>query len=138
MLPPTDSISRAMSSALRLAVPLMRVLRHQLGDAVVGGGLGQHTALEGGAEFNERQAMIFLHEQAQAVGQFEFLNRAVGVRFAGDGGFGRGAFGEQGVERAIFGREILARDALDIGGRDAFYGGEITLGKSEIIRGEPA
>ena len=57
--------------------------------------------------------------------------------FAGDGCFGRGAFGQQGVKRAVFRREIFAGDALQIGGRDAFHGGEIAFGKIQIIGREP-
>ena len=43
-------------------------LGHQLSDAVVRGGFGEHAALKRGAKFDEGQAMIFFHEQAQAVG----------------------------------------------------------------------
>ena len=76
MLPPTDSISRGdlLGGARRGAfeqhlAPSAEVMPLLL--AV----FRQHAALENGAKFDERQAMVFLHQQAQAVGQFEFLDR---------------------------------------------------------------
>src|SRR5208283_2119489 len=44
----------------------------QLGDAVVVPGLGQHAAPEHGTKFDEGQAMVLLHQQAQAVRQLKF------------------------------------------------------------------
>ena len=49
-------------------------LGEQLRDAVVVGGFGQHAALERRAKFHKGQAMILFHEQAQAIGQFKFLD----------------------------------------------------------------
>ena len=84
MLPPTDSISVAISSAVRRRGAFEQHLGEQLGDAVVLRGFGEHAALEHGAKFDERQAMVFLHQQAQAVGQFKFLDRLVALRFSFD------------------------------------------------------
>jgi hypothetical protein len=80
-----------------------------------GGGFGQHAALEHGAKFHERQAVVLLHQQAQAVGQFKFPDRLVAVRFNRAAlAFGALPFGQQRVQRAVFRREIFAGDALDI------------------------
>ena len=81
MLPPTDSISVAIFSAVRRLRAFEQHLGEQLGDAVVLGGFGQHAALERRAKFHERQAVIFLHQQAQAVRQFKFLDRLVALGF---------------------------------------------------------
>ena len=57
----------------------------QLGDAVVLAGFGQHAALEHGAEFDEGQAMVLLHQQAESVGQFKFPDGLVVLLLDGDG-----------------------------------------------------
>ena len=64
---------------------LEQQLAGQLGDAVVVRGFGQHAALEDGAEFDERQAVVLLHQQAQAVGELELLHRMVARGLALDG-----------------------------------------------------
>ena len=138
MWPPTDSISVAIFSALRRLRALEQHPGEQLRDAVVLGSFGQHAALERRAKFHERQPVIFLHQQTQAVGQFKFLDRRIAVVFNRRGNFRRRAVRQQRVKRAVFRREIFAGDALDVGVRDAFDGGEIALGKSQIVRREPA
>ena len=109
----------------------------QLGDAVVVPGFGEHAAFEHGAKFDKGEAMIFLHEQAQAVRQFKFPDRVLVFFFDGHGQFGRGAIGQQRVKCAVFRREIFTRDAQDVIGPDALDGGEATFGKIQIICRQP-
>jgi len=54
---------------------LQKHLCHQQRHAVVRRIFREHATAQHDANFHERQAMIFLHEQAQAVGEFDFLNR---------------------------------------------------------------
>ena len=89
-------------------------LGEQLRDAVVRGRFRQHAALERRAKFHERQPVILLHQQAQAVRQFKLLDRLVAVRFNRRGNLRRRAVRQQRVKRAVFRREIFAGDALDI------------------------
>ena len=81
--------------------------------------------------------MIFLHQQLQAVRQFNQLDGMLGVRFRVGGDLGRVAFRQQRVKRAVFGGKISAGDALDLGGGHAFHGGEIPLGEIQIVSREP-
>ena len=104
-------------------------------DAIILGGFGQHAALECRAKFHKRQAMIFLHQEAQAVGQFKFLDRRINVGFNGRGNFRRRAVRQQGVERAVFHREIFAGHTLYLDRRDALDGGKVAFGKGEVVRG---
>ena len=115
MLPPTDSISVAIFSAVRVGGAFQQRLGEQLRDAVVRRCFHQHAALERRAEFHERQPVVLLYQQAQAVRQCEFLDRLVGCSFQSDvETFGDVPFGQQRVERAVLRREIFAGDALDI------------------------
>ena len=62
-------------------ITTFRAFKQHLGgkfrDAVVLRIFRKNAALECGSKFDEWQAMIFLHEQAQTVRQFNFLNRLV-------------------------------------------------------------
>ena len=113
-------------------------LGEQLRDAVVRGRFRQHAALERRAKFHERQPVILLHQQAQAVRQFKLLDRLVAVRFNRRGNLRRRAVRQQRVERAVFRREIFAGDALDVVRRHALDGGKVALREREIVRREPA
>ena len=65
--------------------------------AVVVGVFREDTAFKHGAKFHERQTMIFLHQQRQAIRQNNFLNRVIFVRLNVCLRFGRRAFGQQRV-----------------------------------------
>ena len=110
----------------------------ELGQAAFFRRLRQHATLEDGAHFDERQAMVFLEEQAQAVGQLKLLNRVIARGFAGADGLGRGAGGQQGVEGAIFRSKIFARDPLEVGECDPLDGGEVAFGEVEVVGRQPA
>ena len=112
-------------------------LGEQHGRAVVHYVFGQRAAFKHGAKFHERQAVVGFHQQRQAIRQNDFLDGVDGVLLDVRLGFGRGAFGQQRVKRAVFRREIMARDALNIRERDVFDGGEIAFGEIQVIRGEP-
>ena len=103
MLPPTDSISSGDLFGGPAGGALEQHFGHQLGQAVVFQRLGQHAALEDGADFHEGQAVIFLDQEAQAVGQNDFLDGILGNGGGRRGGFGRGAGGQEGVEGAAGG-----------------------------------
>ena len=51
--------------------------------------------------------------------------------------FGRGAVWQQRVERAVVGGEILSSDALQVGGGDAFDGGQVAFGEIQVIGRKP-
>ncbi len=99
----------------------------QLGDAVGRGRFGEDTAFEHRAKFDERQTVIFLDEQPQAVRQFEFPDGIFGRRNRRGDGFRRGARRQQRVERAVFRAEILAGDTLKVGGLHLLDRLQITL-----------
>ena len=137
MLPPMDSICRAICSAERRAVPWSSILVINWVRPWFSQGFGEDAALKDGADFDEGQAVIFLDEEAQAVGKDDFLNGLVGNGGDGAGGFGRGAGGEEGVEGAAGWSQVLAGDALDCGGSDALDGGKVAFGEIEVVGGEP-
>ena len=116
-------------------------LHHQLREhgtrAAVRRRLGQHAAAQAGAEVNEGQAMIFLHEQAQSVGQRELVDGGVRADLDARGALRRGALGQERVERAVLGREIFARDALEVGGFETAHGFEEAVGEVQVAGGEP-
>ena len=113
-------------------------LAGELGDAVVGQGLGEHPALEHRAELDERQPVVLFHQQAQAVGERELLHRLVPRGFVRGDRLGCRARGQQRVKGAVLRREILAGDALEVGGRDAFDGRQVALGEIQVVGRQPA
>jgi hypothetical protein len=117
--------------------PLEQHPRSQLSNPVIGNPFGQHATLEHGAKFHKGKPMIFFDEQAKAICQRELLNGVLLRQFDIRNCFGRSAARQQCIKRLIFGREILARDALEVCGRDALNGGEVSLRKIEIVSGEP-
>ncbi len=78
--------------------PLEQHLAIQLRHAVGLGGLRQHAAFEHRAELHERQPMVLLHQQPQAVGQFKFLDRLLPALQSGGCLLRRGAFRQQRVQ----------------------------------------
>ncbi len=75
MEPPIDSISLAICSAVRAVVPCKSIFAMSSVTPLFVRIFREHAAAQHGADFHEGQAMVFLHEQAQAVRQFNFLNR---------------------------------------------------------------
>ena len=92
--------------------------RGELGDAVVGVGLGDDAAFHQRAEIDERQLVIFAHEQTQAVRQFELLNLDPGFGGFLSLGLGLCAFRIERGDRQIVVGEILRDDASDVLRRD--------------------
>ena len=107
-------------------------LRKRGSNAVVRGRFGEDAAFQRGAEFDERQAVVFLHQQAEAVGKVELLDGVVGVFLFGVGDNGGRTLGKERVERAILLGEMGAGDALQVRRRDAFHRGEVTLGEVQV------
>ena len=93
--------------------------------------------MKNGAEFHERQAMVLLDQQFQAIGQFDFLDGMIGVAFQVGPGLWRGALGQQRILRAIFRSQVMAGDALNIGEGHLFDGGQIALRKIQVIGRKP-
>ena len=58
-----------------------QLLAGQLRDAVVLGSFGEHAALKHSSKLDEGKAVVLLEQQAQAVGQFDFLDGIVAGQF---------------------------------------------------------
>ena len=67
-------------------------LGQELGKSAQGGRFGERSAAQPGAELHERQPVIFLYQQAQAVGQGKQLDGVVRAGERGSGGQRRGSF----------------------------------------------
>ena len=117
MLPPTDSISLAISSADRVFVPLSSILAISCVMPLFVRRFRQHAAFEHRAKFHERQPMVFFHQQPQAVGQVKFLRSADLPLAAVDAGaFGAVPLGSKAYKVRLFGRQIFPRHALQLRG----------------------
>ena len=139
MLPPTDSISRAMSSAERRAVPLSSSLPVNwvtpLLSAVSASTPPWNTARN---STNGRRWSSFTSRR-RPLAQLELLDRRARAKSRrATAGLGAVPVGQQRVERAVLRREVCAGDALQVGGRDALDGGQVALGEIQVIGREPA
>ncbi len=119
----------------------LRALEQHLGkqarEAVVRGGLRQQSGLEGDVEGNQRQAVVFPHEQTQAIGQLEFLDFARGHRSVGIFGRSQGARRIQRNDGEVLVEEIFGQHALDILRGHPLHGVEIVAREIEIARQQP-
>ncbi len=112
-------------------------LGHEERPAIVLRGFRQHPPLEHSAEFDERQAMVLLDEQAQSIRKIKFLDRVVAEEIGLPGCFGSSSARQQCVEGPVLGRQILAGDALEGRGGGALDGFEVAGGEIQIVGGHP-
>ena len=88
---------------LRRAVfgSLQEHVTRQLSQAIVLRAFDQHATFEDGPEFDKGQAVIFLDQQPQPIGEFELLDRLLAAGNGCQWGLGRGPGRQKSIERAV-------------------------------------
>ena len=139
-----ESKNSAIWSPLRVFVPRRLASRHQVGDAVVLRGLGQHAARGVELHGDGRRGGVRLQQHPQAVVEFDHLDRArlaQGLRRGRLLPFGQIglAGGNQRADQA-FGPQVLAGHPLDVLGCDLLdlvdvAGGEVRIAGGHQVAG---